>query len=93
MIEIRGCVKKYSSRNAKASSLVLDRIDLTVRDREFVCILGPSGCGKTTLLKIVAGLVAPDAGEVRIDNARCKARGRTAPSSFRTSRCSPGPTF
>lgn len=36
--------------------VALDRIDLKVKDGEFVCILGPSGCGKTTLLRIIAGL-------------------------------------
>jgi NitT/TauT family transport system ATP-binding protein len=42
-------------------------IDLTVEDREFVCVLGPSGCGKTTLLRLIAGLLTPDDGEIRID--------------------------
>jgi len=46
---------------------VLDNVDLGVRRAEFVSLLGPSGCGKTTLLRIVAGLLAPDAGSVRLD--------------------------
>jgi ABC-type nitrate/sulfonate/bicarbonate transport system ATPase subunit len=46
---------------------VLDRIDLGVRDGEFVCILGPSGCGKSTLLNIVGGFVSPTSGVVTID--------------------------
>ncbi len=41
------------------------RVDLSVREGEFVVILGPSGSGKTTLLQIVAGLERPSAGEVR----------------------------
>jgi len=44
--------------------LVLDRIDLTVADGEFLSIVGPSGCGKTTLLRLLAGLVPPISGEV-----------------------------
>jgi NitT/TauT family transport system ATP-binding protein len=44
--------------------LVLDRIDLTVADGEFLSIVGPSGCGKTTLLRLLAGLVPPTSGEV-----------------------------
>jgi putative spermidine/putrescine transport system ATP-binding protein len=43
-------------------------VDLTVRSGEFVSLLGPSGCGKTTLLRMIAGLVLPDAGRIRIDS-------------------------
>ena len=42
----------------------LEDINLTIRDREFVCILGPSGCGKSTLLEILAGLQPPTSGEI-----------------------------
>ena len=44
---------------------VLDRVDLVVPDGATVAVLGPSGCGKTTLLRVVAGLQAPDTGRVR----------------------------
>jgi ABC-type glutathione transport system ATPase component len=40
----------------------VDRLSLTVRDGEFVCLVGASGCGKSTLLSIVAGLDTPTAG-------------------------------
>ena len=46
---------------------MLSRVNLGVKRGEFVSLLGPSGCGKTTLLRIVAGLLAPDAGNVRLD--------------------------
>lgn len=45
----------------------VDRLDLTIRDRELLVLVGPSGCGKTTTLRLVAGLEEPTAGTVRID--------------------------
>ena len=43
---------------------VLDNIDLTIRDGEFVTLLGPSGCGKTTTLRIIGGFETPDNGDI-----------------------------
>lgn len=48
-------------------TLVLDGIDLDIRDGEFLTLVGPSGCGKTTLLRIIAGLDHADEGQVAID--------------------------
>ncbi|MCY4605787.1 MAG: ATP-binding cassette domain-containing protein [Gemmatimonadetes bacterium] len=46
---------------------VLSGIDLSLGDDEMLVVLGPTGAGKTTLLRIVAGLDAPDAGQVEMD--------------------------
>ena len=46
---------------------VLDDINISVREGEFVTLLGPSGCGKTTLLRQIAGFVAPDEGEILLE--------------------------
>ena len=50
-----------------ASFTALDDVSLSMRAGELVCVVGPSGCGKSTLLQIVAGLLPPSRGEVRID--------------------------
>jgi NitT/TauT family transport system ATP-binding protein len=44
----------------------LEPVDLHLDDREFVALVGPSGCGKTTLLRVIAGLTPPTAGEARV---------------------------
>jgi multiple sugar transport system ATP-binding protein len=46
----------------------VDGVNLTTREGEFLVLLGPSGCGKTTLLRMIAGLERPSAGEVLIDD-------------------------
>lgn len=43
---------------------VLDDLSLYIRDREFITLLGPSGCGKTTILRVIAGFLDPDEGDV-----------------------------
>ncbi|MFB0568934.1 MAG: ABC transporter ATP-binding protein [Nitrososphaeria archaeon] len=45
----------------------LTDINLRIEDREYISVIGPSGCGKTTLLRIIAGVIGPDSGEVWID--------------------------
>lgn len=45
---------------------VIDNLNLTIREGEFVCVVGPSGCGKTTLGSVLCGLLRPSVGEVRI---------------------------
>jgi ABC-type Fe3+/spermidine/putrescine transport system ATPase subunit len=44
----------------------LDNVTLTINDKEYFSLLGPSGCGKTTLLRLIAGLIEPDCGEIYI---------------------------
>lgn len=60
-LELKNIKKTFGSFTA------LDDINLSIKKGEFVCLLGPSGCGKTTLLRIVAGLEKPTAGQVFIN--------------------------
>jgi iron(III) transport system ATP-binding protein len=46
--------------------VAVDNVSLHIKDREYFSILGPSGCGKTTLLRLIAGLIEPDEGEIYI---------------------------
>ena len=62
-------------RRRGGSVVAVDSLDLTVRDKEFVCIVGPSGCGKSTLLRIIAGLTRPTTGEVVLDGMQVSGPG------------------
>ena len=64
-VVFEGVSKSFEQRGEALS--VLEDVNLTVADGEFVCLLGPSGCGKSTLLNIVGGFERPTSGHVRID--------------------------
>lgn len=53
-------------RFAGTGAPVLQKVSLTVADGEFLCVVGPTGCGKSTILNLIAGLLVPSAGEVRV---------------------------
>src|SRR5688500_3564491 len=63
-ISISDLTVRFSSKEAQV--VALDRISLSVAENEFVCVMGPSGCGKTTLLNVIAGIVKPTLGDVRV---------------------------
>jgi ABC-type sugar transport system ATPase subunit len=60
-IEFRSVDKIYRGRR------VIDSLSFMIEGGERIVLFGPSGCGKSTTLLLIAGLVAPDAGEIRID--------------------------
>jgi ABC-type sugar transport system ATPase subunit len=72
----------------RQSAFSIQNLNVMIPDGETVVVLGPSGCGKTTLLKIIAGLIAPDSGQVRYDgvdvNDVARAGGASAWSSRTT---------
>ncbi len=61
LIELKGITKSFGGNT------VVDRLDLSIRENEFVTLLGPSGCGKTTTLRMIGGFEEPDSGEILFD--------------------------
>ncbi|XHR85031.1 MAG: ABC transporter ATP-binding protein [Gloeotrichia echinulata GP01] len=64
LIELKGISKTFGSNK------VLDNVDLKIDRGEAVGIIGPSGTGKSTVLRMIAGLLAPDAGEIYVQGVR-----------------------
>src|SRR5205085_6638112 len=58
-------------------------IDLAVERGELICLLGPSGCGKTTTLRMIAGFLEPDGGEIRVDGRVVSKPGSVVPPERR----------
>ena len=73
-LEIRNLVKSYPNPNG-SEFIILDGIDLTISEDEYISVIGHSGCGKSTLLKIVAGLEKATAGSVRLEGREIRKPG------------------
>lgn len=58
LIDIIDITKSYDE------NVILDKLNLYIRENEFLTLLGPSGCGKTTLLRILGGFETPDSGNI-----------------------------
>ncbi len=70
IVEVRGITKYYGS-----DIHALDAVDLGFPTGQMTTLLGPSGCGKTTLLKIIAGLLEPSAGDVLVKGKKVTGPG------------------
>ena len=76
-LQVRGVTKAYGPVE------VLRGVDLDVPEHSLTAVLGPSGCGKTTLLRLLAGFDAPDAGTLRFGGQVVAGQGRTVPAQRR----------
>ena len=63
-LEIKGVKKTFGKDE------ILKGVNLNIKKGEFFSILGPSGCGKTTILRMIAGFIKPDEGEILLNNER-----------------------
>jgi ABC-type oligopeptide transport system ATPase subunit len=68
-LSIRGVSKVFPTPEG-GEVRALDDVSLEVADGSFMVLLGPSGCGKTTLLRCIAGLEAPDSGQIDLKGTR-----------------------
>jgi len=73
-LEVENLVKSYPKADG-SDFVVLDGINLTINEDEFISVIGHSGCGKSTLLKIVAGLEKPSRGSVHLDGKEIRKPG------------------
>lgn len=65
-LEVCNLSKNFNNQGKQLN--ILQNINLHLYKSEFVCVVGASGCGKSTLLNIIAGLVQPSCGEIKVDN-------------------------
>lgn len=72
LLEIKNLVKNY--HDAPDSRNIIDGLDLTVNQGDFLCILGPSGCGKTTMIRCIAGFESYE-GDILVEGSRVDAPG------------------
>ncbi|HEX7706055.1 MAG TPA: ABC transporter ATP-binding protein [Thermoanaerobaculia bacterium] len=73
---VENVTKEYGGGTGQTAAL--EGVSFAARGTEFISIIGPSGCGKTTLLKIIAGLVAPTSGRVMLNGAAGEGKVRTS---------------
>jgi iron(III) transport system ATP-binding protein len=88
-LTVAGVTKVFPARGAGDGTVAVDDVTLHVPHGSLTAVLGPSGCGKTTLLRLIAGFLAPDAGEIRFDDRVVAGSGRPVPPQTRRVGCVP----
>jgi iron(III) transport system ATP-binding protein len=76
-LELVELTKRYAGIGA------VDGVSIAVGKGEFICLLGPSGCGKTTTLRMIAGFLEPDGGEIRVEGRVVSRPGKALPPERR----------
>ena len=87
-LAVRGVTKRFTVGDEEIEALA--RVDVTIGEGEFVCLIGASGCGKSTLLRLIAGFDEPSTGDVTSGGKPITAPAATAVWCFRITRCFPG---
>ena len=77
-VRLAGLTKRFGADFAAVRELTLE-----VRQGELLSLLGPSGCGKTTTLRLIAGFLAPEAGEIWLGDRRLSSPRETVPPERR----------
>jgi putative ABC transport system ATP-binding protein len=80
-VHVRGVTKTFGSGEAR--TMALKGVDFDTRPGELLMIVGPSGCGKTTLLSVIAGTLACDAGEIDVFGSPLHQLSKRAVTEFR----------
>ncbi|MEI6443505.1 MAG: nitrate ABC transporter ATP-binding protein [Nostocales cyanobacterium ELA583] len=73
-LEVENLVKSYPTQD-KGKFTVLDNVNLTISEDEYISVIGHSGCGKSTLLKIIGGFEKATSGSVRLDGKEIRKPG------------------
>jgi NitT/TauT family transport system ATP-binding protein len=76
LLEVRNLYKVFEDAHGGDGFLALHDVNFRIEDREFVSLLGPSGCGKTTLLRIIAGILTAERGEMLDNGAPIRGPGK-----------------
>jgi iron(III) transport system ATP-binding protein len=76
-LELVELTKRYAGIGA------VEGVSIAVEKGEFICLLGPSGCGKTTTLRMIAGFLEPDCGEIRVEGRVVSRPGKALPPERR----------
>ena len=80
LIEIEGVKHAYATQSGPLP--VLDGLEVSVPEGGFTAVVGPSGCGKSTLTRLIAGLMRPDTGEVRLHGEPIRSPRSTVGMAF-----------